>query len=202
MTYRLAVSGLRCGRNERTLFAPIDFVAGDGDIVRIVGDNGVGKSTLLRTLAGLLSPLSGTIEWRVDDNESTPPLTLIEHENALSQVLSPVENLTLLLRLSRQAGRVDEAMIVDTLETLGLRRVAHQPTHTLSAGQRRRVTLARLWLAAPKVWLLDEPGAALDKAARTCMAERIAQLAGAGAVIIYTTHEHMALCDTHCVTLG
>ncbi|ROO32790.1 heme ABC exporter ATP-binding protein CcmA [Salinisphaera japonica] len=201
MTYRLAVSGLRCGRDERALFPPVDFVADDGDIVRIVGDNGAGKSTLLRTLAGLLSPLSGTINWRVDENEPAPPLALIAHENALSQVLSPVENLALLLRLSRQAGRVDEAKIVDTLERLGLDRLAHQPTHTLSAGQKRRVTLARLWLAAPKVWLLDEPVAALDKSARTHTAERIAQLAGAGAVIIYTTHEGMALCDTRCVAL-
>ena len=118
MTHRLSVAGLRCGRGERALFAPLDFVADDGDIVRISGTNGAGKSTLLHTLAGLLSPISGTIDWCPDANEAVPSLGLIEHQNALSQVLSPVENLTLLSRLAHPASRIDQATIVDTLETL------------------------------------------------------------------------------------
>ena len=201
MTRRLEIDALVCGHAERALFAPLTATLAAGDIVRVAGDNGAGKTTLLRTLAGLLTPLAGTPRWADGAGAARAGLGFIDHDNALSPVLTPVENLGALLRLHRSADRVEAAQIVRTLAELGLKRVAHKPCRALSAGQKRRTALARLWLSSCRVWLLDEPAAALDPASRERLAGQIQALADDGAAIVYTTHQALGVADTQVIEL-
>ena len=202
MTSRLEIDALVCGHAERALFAPLTATLAAGDIVRVAGDNGAGKTTLLRTLAGLLTPLSGTFRWSTDGRASRAGLGFIDHDNALSPVLTPVENLSAVLRLHRNTSGVDEFQIVHTLAALGLKRVAHKPCRALSAGQKRRTALARLWLASCRVWLLDEPAAALDQASRERLARQMQIMADDGAAILYSTHQALNMTDTQVIELS
>ena len=197
---RLVIRNLSCGRGERALFRDLDMTLEAGEAARILGENGSGKTTLLRTLGGLQSPLAGDIEWQSatpsDDGEPIllqDDLCFIGHENALNGALTPAENLDVLMRLS--ARRVTEKRIVETLTDLGLKRVARRPCERLSAGQKRRASLARLWLTDAPLWLLDEPASALDVDARGVLCARIDSHVSAGGVVVFTTHEELAIAN-------
>lgn len=188
-SHRLRIENLACGRGERALFSGFDQTLYSGEMVRVLGDNGVGKTTLLRTLAGLLAPLAGRVRWQhaerrpMDIRES---LCFIDHDNALNATLTPLENLSLLTRLSGSA--VESGRIRAVLSDLGLKRLRHRACGGLSSGQKRRVSLARLWLSHAPLWLLDEPAAALDVDARAMLVSRLAEHTAAGGMVIYTTH--------------
>jgi heme exporter protein A len=193
----LEIINLACGRGERVLFRGLNATLTGGAVARVLGDNGRGKTTLLRTIAGLYRPLEGRVRWRAParaDGERAllrEDLCFIGHDNALNLALTPMENLTVLMRLSGR-GKSRRA-IGETLIELGLGRVRHRLCNRLSAGQRRRVSLARLWLSDAPLWLLDEPAAALDRDARTALGARIAVHAGTGGLVLLTTHEDLAL---------
>ena len=197
---RLVIRNLSCGRGERALFHDLDMTLQAGEATRVLGENGSGKTTLLRTLGGLQSPLAGDIGWQ----SATQPadgepvllrddLCFIGHENALNGALTPIENLDVLMRLS--ARRVTEERIRGTLTDLGLKRIAHRPCERLSAGQKRRVSLARLWLTDAPLWLLDEPASALDVDARAVLCARIDSHVAAGGIVVFTTHEELAMAN-------
>lgn len=197
---RLVIQNLSCGRGERALFHDLKMTLSGGDAARILGENGSGKTTLLRTVAGLQLPLAGDITWhgrpRADDD---PPrlqddLCFIAHDNALNGALTPVENLDVLMRLSCRRVCIDT--IRTTLTELGLKRVANRACERLSAGQKRRVSLARLWLTDAPLWLLDEPASALDVEARAVLCARIGAHVAAGGMIIFTTHEELSIAST------
>jgi heme exporter protein A len=198
---RLVIRNLSCGRGERALFRDLDIVLQAGEAARVLGENGCGKTTLLRTLGGLQLPMKGEIAWqsvaRPADDEPvllTDELCFIGHENALNGALTPIENLDVLMRLS--ARRVPERIIRETLADLGLERVADRPCERLSAGQKRRVSLARLWLSDAPLWLLDEPASALDVSARALLCERIDSHVRAGGIVLFTTHGDLPLAQT------
>lgn len=203
MSAGLEVGALACGRGETALFRDLSFAAPAGAVVRILGDNGVGKTTLLRTIAGLLPPISGAIRWQGSTSRSVllEALCFIDFDNALSGVLTPLENLRALVQIG--SGRpIDDARIRTALDALGLKRVAHRPCVRLSSGQRRRVSLARLWLTPAPLWLLDEPAAALDVTARGVLSQRMAEHAEAGGTVVYTTHEALDLGMSRSVSLA
>lgn len=188
----LRVTELVCGYAERGLFAPVSFALAPGQAIQITGANGQGKTTLLRTIAGLGRPLAGRVAWQAD-SQLLDDLCFIGHDNALNGALTPLENLELLLRLSGK--RASAYRVRDTLIWLGLERPDRRPCGRLSAGQCRRVALARLWLMRASLWVLDEPAAALDAAARRLLCARMAEFVANGGMLLFTTHEPLELPD-------
>lgn len=161
--------------------------------MQITGENGAGKTTLLKTLCGLRRPEVGRVTWRGLDVHEAPAalgtdLLYIGHENAINPDLSPRENLRMLSRLSGGGGDVASA-----LKGMGLLRVMRTPCRALSAGQRRRVALARLGVSSAALWILDEPAAALDTQGRGLLAAQIAKHASRGGVVLFTTHDRLDL---------
>ena len=158
----LVVRDLQCRRGERVLFAPVSFVVGAGAIVWLRGANGQGKTTLLRTLAGLSAPASGELAWAGAPALAPRPLYLA-HANALKDDLTVGESLRFLLHLG--GHHVDGGDVDAALERFGLASRRDAFVRTLSQGQRRRVALARLAAQRELLpWLLDEPFDALDAA--------------------------------------
>jgi heme exporter protein A len=189
----LVVRGLECQRGERPLFSELDLTARAGAVVWIRGANGRGKTTLLRTLAGLSTPTAGTIvrqgaaaRWQ---------LLYLAHANALKEDLSVRESLAFLLRV--QGDEPTEAAVSAALECLGLAALADAPVRTLSQGQRRRVALGRLAAAfyRPGLWLLDEPYDALDVDGVSSLDALLALHARAGGITVLTSHLPVALTD-------
>lgn len=184
-------------RGDRTLFRGLSLTVAPGEALWLRGANGVGKSSLLRLLAGLGSPAEGSVRWGGQDirrlgADYGRQLAYLGHAAAVKDELLGWENL---LYAERWAGRAcTRAQAVDALARLGLYDEAWLPTHALSQGQRRRLALARLFLpAVPPLWLLDEPFTALDQATQerlTAQADRHLQ---AGGSVVYTTHQPVRL---------
>jgi heme exporter protein A len=189
----LRVRGLECRRGERQLFAPTSFAVAAGAIVWIRGANGQGKTTLLRTLAGLAAPGSGTIAWRDAPALELRPLYLA-HANALKEDLTVAESLRFLLHLV--GSRVATADVDAALERFGLASRANAFVRTLSQGQRRRVALARLAAERElRPWLLDEPFDALDASGVAVLAEVIVAHARRGGSVVLTSHQALPIDD-------
>lgn len=182
----LVVRELQCRRGERVLFAPTSFVVHPGAIVWVRGANGQGKTTMLRTLAGLSAPAAGDIAWAGAPALAPRPLYLA-HANALKEDLTVRESLRFLLLLGGHhidAGDVDAA-----LDRFGLTSRRDAFVRTLSQGQRRRVALARLAAQREiRPWLLDEPFDALDAAGVDVLAEVLVGYARRGGSIVLTSH--------------
>tara|TARA_B100001079_G_scaffold224942_1_gene201922 strand:+ start:256 stop:1023 length:768 start_codon:yes stop_codon:yes gene_type:complete len=200
MKARLSIHDLASGYGDRALFSGLTADFGAGSLTHVLGENGVGKTTFLRTLAGLHMPLAGRIVWHNDDGMATADMSMLDrlcyvaHENSLNGALTPVENLAFLMRVAGYP--TSSKRICDVLSELGLARLRHRACRLLSAGQRRRVSLARLWLRDAGLWLLDEPAAALDASARVQLAQRIEAQTALGGIIIFTTHEPLPLADS------
>jgi heme exporter protein A len=182
----LAVRDLECRRGDRLLFAPASFSVLPGSIVWIRGANGQGKTTLLRTLAGLSAPAAGEVAWAGTPAMGPRPLYLA-HANALKDDLTVAESLRFLLHLAGSA--VEGAAVDAALERFGLASRRDAFVRTLSQGQRRRVALARLAAQRELLpWLLDEPFDALDAAGIDLLADVIAQHARRGGSVVLTSH--------------
>lgn len=161
----LEARGVGCVRGERRLFSGLEFAIRPGEALVIEGPNGTGKSSLLRLLAGFLGPAEGAVLWDGSDIADEPDLhrrrtAWVGHLDALKPALSVVENLRFWRRALDTAEKPASSRQV--LDQLGLGHVADLPARYLSAGQRRRLALARLALVHRPLWLLDEPTTALD----------------------------------------
>lgn len=182
----LVVRGLACRRGERDLFAPASFRVDAGTIVWIRGANGQGKTTLLRTLAGLSAPAAGEIAWAGAPATAPRPLYLA-HANALKDDLTVAESLRFLLQLGGDASAA--ATVEAALARFGMASRRDAFVRTLSQGQRRRVALARLAAERePRPWLLDEPFDALDAAGVELLASLLAEHARRGGSVVLTSH--------------
>ncbi len=196
---RLSAKDLRCVRGDREVFSGLGFSVGTGEALLVTGPNGAGKSSLLRTLAGLVRAAGGRIELEGGD----PELPLAEqahyvgHLDAIKPSLTAEENLEFWIRYLGGA-----AAARDALDAAGLSHVASLPAACLSAGQRRRLSLARLAAVHRPVWLLDEPTSALDAAAQARLADTMRTHLSAGGMIVAATHGPVGLDAARELRLG
>ena len=192
----LAASDLACSRGERRLFDAVNFGLEAGEWLHVKGENGSGKTTLLRTVVGLSPPDTGAIQWRGTDTRACAEafrgaLLYIGHQAALKDELTPLENLRLALALDGVAA--DDGHLMDVLERSGLQGREDLPCRVLSAGQKRRLLMARLLLRPADLWVLDEPFSALDAPGVELLCSMIGDHLARGGVAVLTSHQDMPL---------
>jgi heme exporter protein A len=196
---RLSGRGVKCVRGGRELFSGLDFEASSGEALAVTGENGSGKTSLLRLIAGLLMPAEGSIALDGGETELTLPeqAHYLGHRDALKPALSVMENLAFWRDfLGGKASDADES-----LAAVGLDHAADLPAAYLSAGQRRRLSLARLLAVRRPVWLLDEPTAALDGAGQDLCGGLMRDHLARGGLIIAATHAPLQI-ETRELRLG
>ena len=182
---RIEAENLACRRSGRLIFAGLSFALGPGEALIVTGRNGAGKSTLLTLLAGSLRPDEGVIRLEgAGDRTLAESLHFVGHRDALKSALTAQENLAFARDLLGDRGLAPHA----ALEAVGLEHAARLPVAYLSAGQRRRVALARLLVARRPLWLLDEPTAALDAASQETLVALMRQHLENGGLIVAATH--------------
>ncbi|MDX1706667.1 cytochrome c biogenesis heme-transporting ATPase CcmA [Pseudidiomarina sp.] len=193
MTVVVKAQQLTSVRAGRTLFADLDVQVEAGGVLHVEGPNGAGKSTLLRILAGLLTPQRGQVDLfgqpaAADLEQWQRRLLFIGHKAAVKSELTALENLDL-------QACFDGATVADPwqlLETVGLLGLEDIPAQQLSAGQQRRIALARLWYSPAPLWILDEPFTALDQAGIELLQQRFAEHSAAGGTLILTSHQPLS----------
>ncbi|MCI0430944.1 MAG: heme ABC exporter ATP-binding protein CcmA [Rhodospirillales bacterium] len=181
---------LACRRGERLVFSGLSFRLAAGAALLLRGPNGSGKSSLLRCMAGLLAPVAGVQTWNEqplahDVDAHRARLRYLGHQDAVKPALTVLENLALWQQLH---GLRDAAAIGRALAGLGLDRLAGLPARLLSAGQRRRVALARLLASPAPLWLLDEPTTALDDDGVERFARMVAEHRAGGGLVVLSSH--------------
>jgi heme exporter protein A len=196
---RLTGNGLRCVRGGREVFAGLDFAAVSAEALTVVGRNGSGKTSLLRLIAGLLTPASGGIAFEGGDGELTLPeqCHYLGHRDALKPALSVAENLSFWADFLG-GERSDPG---ESLATVGLDHATDLPAVYLSAGQRRRLSLARLLTVRRPVWLLDEPTNALDSAGQAMFCGLMRDHLARGGIIVAATHAPLGV-DSRELRIG
>jgi heme exporter protein A len=194
---------LECRRGGRTLFRELSFALKGGELLRVAGANGSGKTSLLRVLCGLLSPQSGEVRWKgapIRDlrEEYSRELAYLGHAAALKDDLTPAENLGVAASLSgidASPGEIRKALS-------GLQ-VPELPVRKLSQGQKRRAALARLALSArAPLWLLDEPFSALDAEGIELLKGLIRGHVESGGIVVYSTHQDPGLVAVRVLELS
>ena len=201
----LEVSNLACSRGDHRLFSGLSFALYPGQIMQVQGENGSGKTSLLRTLCGFLMPDEGDILWNGSSvselqEEYYADMLYLGHLNAIKDELSGLENLRISAGLS--GIELSEREAVAALRRMGLKGRELLPTKALSQGQRRRVALARLLVSDAKLWVLDEPLAALDVAAVAQIEELIAEHLARAGMVIFTTHQPLRVEEMRTLTLS
>lgn len=199
----LDVEALSLWRGERMLFRDLAFSVRAGDALQLEGPNGSGKTSLLRAIAGFLEPRSGAIRVRTSGGEQFASgeeraefIGWLGHQDGAKSQLTPLEALSFHARYYGSSARIDEA-----LQRVSLARIAELPVQYLSAGQKRRLALARLSLSARPLWLLDEPLASLDTSGKALVAELVAQHCKEGGLAVVATHEPLGF-EGPRLTLG
>jgi heme exporter protein A len=188
---RLSGRGIRCVRGGREVFSGLDFEVASGEALAVTGPNGSGKTSLLRMIAGLLTLADGSIGLEGGEGELTLPeqAHYLGHRDALKPALSVLENLCFWQKFL--GGEVSDAG--QALAAVGIDHAAQLPAAFLSAGQRRRLSIARLLAARRPIWLLDEPTSALDASAQGLFAGLMKDHLARGGLILAATHAPLGI---------
>jgi heme exporter protein A len=199
---RFAAENLACIRGERPVFSGLDFTLESGGALLLHGPNGSGKSSLLRILAGFLRPVDGRLTWNGAPIGDAPEahrgrLHFVGHLDAVKPTLTVAENLLFWARL-----RSHPQAAGDALAHLGLEALADVPGRFLSAGQRRRAALARLFATPAPLWLLDEPTVTLDADATGRLEDVVRAHRAAGGMVVVATHTEFGLEHATRVDMG
>lgn len=186
----IRTTSLGCARNGRAILSGINFDLAAGTCLVLRGPNGVGKTTLLKTIAGLLPPHQGSLQVDFDQ------VAYAGHLDAVKAQLTVAENLRF------WAGVYGTGDIRSVLKKLDLTALADRPAHALSAGQKRRLGLARLLVSNRRIWLLDEPTASLDSQSTSLVARVISDHCAAGGTAILSTHLDLPIRKVLTLDLG
>lgn len=201
----LQANKLFCERERRVLFSDLDLSLNAGEVLQVEGANGSGKTTLLRILTGISDAYEGEVHWcgqaiRNCRSEYQMNMHYLGHAAGIKAALTAEENLRWYAALS---GEKADQRIWEVLAKVGLRGYEDTPCYTLSAGQQRRVNLARLYLLPKKLWVLDEPFTAIDKAGVAAIEQLMSDQAEKGGAVIVTTHQDLSsVSNVRKVTLG
>ena len=189
---QLTLAGISCERGENRLFEGCSFVVQSGEWIQIEGHNGIGKTSLLRILAGLALPAEGDVLWNGEliqkqRDEYYNELFYLGHHAGIKPELTPWENLRFYQKI--QGLPLEDEALWAALGKVGLVGKDDLPCSYLSAGQQRRVALAKLWLTKQKLWILDEPFTAIDKKGVADLITHIEQHCENGGMVIFTSHQ-------------
>ena len=196
----LTISNISCIRGGSPLFAPVSFSISPGQALHIEGDNGIGKTSLLRVICGLSEADSGEVLWNASPLNRQHPdavenfrssLCYIGHTLSLKDELTAPENLLIDAQLFGRSLPLTE--VLGALRAMGLSQWTHLPLRVLSQGQKRRTTLARLPLSSAKLWVLDEPFVALDEHSFNNLRALLAQHLQQGGMLLFTSHQQVEL---------
>jgi heme exporter protein A len=192
----LSAHGLTCVRGDRPLFAGVDLAVGAGEWLHVRGANGSGKTSLLRLLAGLSRPEAGEVRWDGEPIASVAQdyrraLLFLGHQAAVKEELTGAENLQLAAQLD--GAEIGRAEVDRALGRFGLKGREDLPVRVLSAGQKRRVLLARLMTRKAKLWVLDEPFTALDARAVDMLGDLAREHLAQGGMAVITSHQPVPL---------
>jgi heme exporter protein A len=196
----LQAAGLAAFRGERLVFSEVDFAVRAGEVLLLTGPNGSGKSTLLRLLAGLLRPAAGMLTWGGANVFADLPahagrVAYVGHQDAVKPGLTAAENL-------RFAARLNGGVVQDALDAVGLEELGDLPARMLSAGQRRRLALARFVLSRAPLWLLDEPTLGLDAASVDRFGVMLDAHRAGGGMAVAATHLPLPVGEAAELVLG
>lgn len=189
----LEIKDLACLKGDRLLFRGLALTLAAGELLRVAGPNGVGKTSLLRLVTGLALAEAGEVRWQGvaigrDRDAFHRDLLYLGHASALNDLLTPLENLR--FACAAAGDEVDEGTCMEALVRIGLADQLDLPARVLSQGQRRRVGLARLFLSSGRrLWVLDEPFTALDVRAVADLATTLSDHCRAGGMVMLTTHQ-------------
>ncbi len=193
---KLSGDNLACRRGGRLLFAGLSFAIGGGEMLMLRGPNGVGKTSLLRLIAGFIPPAAGRVDLSggISDVPLAQQCHFVAHQNAIKPQLTVEENLRFwggFLGADMRGGTLDHAIAALRLDAL-----RHLPGGVLSAGQKRRLALARIALAPRPVWLLDEPTVGLDVASQAALCDLMHRHLDNGGIIVASTHVDFGMPET------
>ena len=191
----LRAQSLECIRDDRSLFREMSFAVSPGEVVTIEGRNGSGKTSLLRILCGIRLPDAGAVYWQDTEIGRLGPgyflhVGYVGHADGVKLDLTPRENLEF---ASALGSRRDGADVDAVLDRVGLYALEDVPTRVLSAGQKRRLALARLLATSAALWVLDEPLSSLDRAGIDLFETLLREHLAAGGLAVMTTHHRLAL---------
>ncbi len=190
------VSNLSCSRGDRRLFSGVSFSLQPGQWLHLEGNNGVGKTSLLRLVCGLSALEEGEIHWQdqavgKDPQAFRADLAYLGHQLALKDELSPLENLRIDAAIAGRQLTLPDAL--QALAQMGLRGRENLPVRVLSQGQKRRTALARLLVSTAKLWVLDEPFVALDTAAQNALSDVLKGHLAKQGMVLLTSHQAVSL---------
>lgn len=204
ISYGLKLDTLSCERDSRLLFEHLSLDLSSGSMLQVMGPNGSGKTSLLRILAGLMPPSEGAVRLESNSGSSVMPLNQMllwmGYATGIKMLLTAEENLSWLCSLHQQPQ--SQSQIWQALAAVGLRGFEDVPCYSLSAGQQRRVALARLYLNPPPLWILDEPFTALDPQGVTQLEQHLVRHCEVGGLVILTTHHTLTLTPARFTTLA
>lgn len=192
---RLVAHNLTCIKRDRVLFEALDFAVDSGELLHVQGANGAGKTSLLRIVTGLAEPAAGKVMWQgvpitADPSGFQRQLLFFGHKLGVNLCLNALENLQYWCQMQGLAVNADLYALLDTLGLVGLEEL---PCRQLSAGQQRRVALARLWLKPASLWVLDEPFTALDRNGVAMLKQKIVSHLETGGTVLMTSHQQLDL---------